>query len=316
MASPAKAFGTPRSLLRLAGGLLAGALVALPPIHASAQSFDDDPDWIPSIAIGAGFYSRRVDGEAGGFFRTDLGPNPASGSNCGSQPPFVGICFLDDQDNTAVDGFASSYIAQLLGPAWDEGPWRPRPFVHGGFALPSKERLVVADGFKPSDFDSIGQRPKVRIELDAEPRHFWWLGIGTAFELPIDLHPIRLKISLNYSEDKTNYKGRVFEAVNTDAQVRPVIGLVKGKRQETVRSLGPGLGLETVLGQVGPIAIGLAADTLVSFALNDTSNRFPVAAQGFFRPNEPPAGQATFDYDPESVHVYGFVSIRFSWIGP
>jgi hypothetical protein len=308
---------------------------------------DGGPDWIPSLGAGFGIYSRgyeaRVSGDQvvnrlgldangqiivvpfvqNGFFTTTRGSGVPTfrGYNCsrgssafpwlelpqpdGSVP--AGVCGpFDGKSDDSLDGGAPSFNAQLLGPVWDGMPLRPRPLFQAGLAWPTDSRNIAEEGVKVSDFDTVAE-PAVRLELDADPSLFWWIGAGAALELPIERYSTRLKFSLGYMEDEVELKGSVANDFGTGIQFN------KSTQTLVVRSIAPAIGLEADLARFGPLMLTVSADTIFSVALSDTSAVMLVPAP----PSNTgaPTGTATMTYEGEDLLIFGGVQFRFGWMG-
>jgi hypothetical protein len=230
------------------------AVLLVVPSGAGAQEEElpeGGPDWVPSIGVGFGIYSRDVTGRiegvrTGTYFPRFQGQNlapvtvtkgfvtltqaePQSSSSLGNarkcttnvntyrapQPNgLVGICGpFEDVGNESLDGGAPSFHAQLLGPSWRSAPLSPRPFLQGMFALPISSRTIAHDGFKVSDFDTISSEPQVRIEMSAQPKSFWQAGGGVALKLPWERYDVRAKLGLGFSQEQIDVTTKSWVAV-------------------------------------------------------------------------------------------------------
>jgi hypothetical protein len=93
----------------------------------------------------------------------------------------------------------------------------------------------------------------------------------------------------------------------------------------TINGVGPSFGIEAEVARFGPIAMNVNGDVLLSFPLSGESTEFDLDAPSFEvnPPNcaESPPGTvpckspAHFSYDADSVHWFGAVQVRFSWVG-
>jgi hypothetical protein len=282
---------------------------------ASAEEIysDDLPDWIPSISIGAGIYSREVDGVAEGEILSN-GSTQSTQIPCRSTDTSLVLCTIFTKGSEEVNGFSLQVQGGLLGPAWEDGPWRPRPFVQGGYGFPFKKRRITTEGQKTDDFDSNGLEADIRVELLGDPQHFWWIGAGVAFQLPVETYPTWIKLGVNYIEDKVDAVGRVYQTIDFDADNKlishPPSRVSKGLR---LSNIGPSFGVEALVARFGPVAIGFSADFFFGFPVGSTKKRFAVEAPGFKAP--PTGGPIIYKYDADSPWFFGNAGLRFVWIG-
>lgn len=250
-------------------------------------------------------------------------------------PPLqAGVCGpFQDSNTSALDGPGISANGQLLTPAWSTAWLAPRGFVQGGFAWPLQSRTLAASGFKDPPVRTGGE-PGLRIQTKGDPNYFWWAGGGVAFQLPIESYTVRAKLGLAYMEESVDAVSRIDQFVGVDTEGEPVKKIVKGTQNLTIRSIAPSIGLEADLARFGPLVIGLAADTMFSIALSgtnastapedcaDQSLQFEsfacLSSPGTqSQPGAPfvPSGNGAFGFKADTLHIFGSVSIRFSWVG-
>jgi hypothetical protein len=81
-----------------------------------------------------------------------------------------------------------------------------------------------------------------------------------------------------------------------------------------IRGIGPGLGLEALIAQVGPVTIHFSADAFVNFPLSGDETSFTLRSPGFlFNPGNSTPSWVNFRAD--NPHAMGFVSVRFGFAG-
>lgn len=293
--------------------IAAAHFVAQRPAFAEEIYTDDLPDWIPSFAVGAGIYSRDADGVAEGEIRSDAGTDSERISCVNDPDSPLRKCTIFTKGTEAVDGFTLQLQGSLMGPAWEDGPWRPRPFIQGGYGYPFKKRRVTTQGEKKDDFDSNGQEADIRVELIGKPQHFWWMGGGVAFELPVETYPTWIKFGVNYIRDKTDALGRVTQPTDVDASQRPAdIITNQTSKGLDLDNIGPSFGIESLVARWGPLALGVSADFFVGFPIGSTKKRFSTEAPGFA---DTPGGPVFYKYDADSPWFFGNAALRIVWIG-
>ena len=325
MTSPPRCASTPRTGSHLLSHALC-ALLALflsyvpAPTHAQDGAPPPEEDalsgWIPSVSFGAGASSRRSSGAIRGIVEA-----ATTGNQTGTRRFLCGLanglprtsCLFATDTNTAHDYLTLDLGLQLMAPALDL-PLRPRGFLHAGGALPLSDRIIASDGMKVSDFDFNGLEPDVRLELEAQSGLSWFAGVGVAAELPIDLEltsqRVWLKLSFNYFEEQFRLRGEIVQGVPF-----PVQDKANSNQTLTVRSIGPGLGVEALLWNAGPVTFGIGADFMVSFPLAADGTNFVVEAPG--SPAGVDGGPVDFDFDfnADDFRYTGLVNLRMSWTG-
>jgi hypothetical protein len=97
-----------------------------------------------------------------------------------------------------------------------------------------------------------------------------------------------------------------------------VVGTVQAGDDVTIRSITPSVGLEVDVAQFGPVMVGVSADTFLSVALSDVGTSFGLSApgqQGSSIAGVQPSGPGAFSLQGDDLHIFGVISVRFSWMG-
>ena len=322
--------------------LLLGALLSLPGGAPRAAEEEDRGgvdwwgDWIPSVGLGGGLMSRETEGSIGGGVsdfqvgifgdvtvvehgvRTDGTDSQLTTCIVGQERDNGALCEFYDESSTSVDGFVLTPSVQVLGPALNPLPMRPRLLFQGGYGFPYVSRTVSAAGFKPVTFDDLGAEPKVRLQLKGDQQYFWWVGGGVALQLPFDRYRTWLKLSASYSEEEIEAVARMdsfFAALGNSP-----LGSRNVRQTLLIRSISPGIGLEAEVGSIGPVSFSISADTLISIALENDGSDFTddagnaLLVSPTLGPNVP-GGPIEASYQPDDLSVFGILSVRFNWIG-
>lgn len=289
--------------------LLACLLVLMAGPAWSQEEYPEGvPDWLLTVGSGAGFFSRDVDGLIDGVVRTST----TQAASCDNQ----GFCVFYDKETRSVDGLGIPIVAQLMGPAWESAWLQPRLFAQGGYTWPLKDRVVAEIGSTPSDFDTNGQEPDVRLRLSGEPEYFWWAGAGVALQLPVHRYPVWVKLAVNYLEEETNVVGRADEQTGIDPITDdPVNEANIDEKTLKMRMIAPSLGLEALFARMGPVALGIAGDFMVGFNISSSDTKFVVQAPGLTSIGPDSGGPVTFRYDADSPWFWGGLTLRFTWVG-
>jgi len=349
---------TPRRGAALVHLLLAASVgaIALTAGHARAELGEGEqaplgefelPDWIPSMGVGFGIHARDADGSIEAILRdgtTSAGLDffcvPDNAFFPGN--PAAGSCPFSAAGEETVDGGSIPGDLQLLGPEWSKDlPFGVaiRPLLRAGAAWNFDRRVIGRSGFELPDMESNGQEPDLLMELEAEPRWFWFAGLGTAIRLPFE-RPTFLKIAGNYHEQRVNVFGRADRGFQVGAIPLEFALRVEDEDELTIRGFGPSIGLETELARFGPVAFGFAADFMVTFPVSGEDTRGILSQEGLldenkdFTPAEggPPlcapgqqpmiAVPGGFCYDNieweaslDNPFYFGGVQVRISWIG-
>jgi hypothetical protein len=320
---------------------------------------EDGPDWVPSFGVGFGIYSREVKATVEGARNNVSYIDPISGQRipvpkafltlsttkpttvsalgnprlCVPSGNLAGWCGpFEDAGKENLDGGATSFHAQLLGPRWRSAPLSPRPFVQGMFALPISSRTLAHDGFKPVDFPTIGREPQVRIEMEAEPKNFWQAGGGVALKLPWERYDVRAKLGLGFSQEEIDVTTKSWLAVRRSqpsicpddpptppGQANPPIiaPLTQQKNSLSIQSITPSIGLEADVARFGPVQLSISADTFFSVALSGTKGafeNFDSARQGCNFDGKG-TGQVAHSFEADDLQIFGTVGVHFGWVG-
>jgi hypothetical protein len=229
--------------------------------------------------------------------------------------------------NTSIDGFSLPLSAQLLAPPFESLPGSPRPFVQAGyyFFLSDEFDTLAADGPQPEDFNKLRTDPtrpqsRLRIELLGEPKSRWFAGFGAAFRLPVDTYEVYLKPSVNYAEERIDVTGQITSTVADPPPIPTPTGQVEFSKtnafvdSQVVREISLGLGLDVLIGKLGPMGVGLAFDLFASFPVDGGKTRF-VVANPCDKGGCNPAGSGAFSADVGQTQFLGSVGLRLSWLG-
>jgi len=235
---------------------------------------------------------------------------------------------------------------EVMSPAFDDLPGKPRLFVQGGVQLKtfSAEKISAlgdpsvagepqstvagyyANGNIRND-DLPIQFPGQGNEVYAEfQRPSWYAGLGVAFSVPIaDNLLLQLKPSLQYSLEKIDMTG-AFGTVNETTPIGVVdpdpcgtntaggpclrtfeIYQSQGNASTTDRSLGAGMEVALALfRKVRPIRVSLYAEARFMWLLNGS-------ATPFIDPQNPDV--ATYSVSRDKFGIKGGGGVRLSWVG-
>jgi hypothetical protein len=278
-----------------------------------------EPRWIPSIDIGFETFDYNADTTVRNFVNPPLGE--------GTQHE------AERQLMVRIGG-------ELMGPAFDDLPGRPRLFVRGGVQIrtfssntifeigdPGLENQPESDvaeyntfgnpeGFDlPSHF--VGQGSDLQATLQ-DPS--WYAALGVAFSVPIaDNLLLQLKPSLAYSVEELDFFGRLTTvldenpgAVDPDpcgtARPDPCLGefsIHRGRANGNTTDHSVGLGLEVALAlfrNVRPIRVSLYAESRFMWLVSGSTTTFGDSV-------------ASFSVDRDNFGITGGGGVRFSWVG-
>ena len=302
---------------RVACCAVALAVVALAP-PARADEEKQLPSWIPSLGIGVGIQSRDIDGDIDAFLATSA----VGGSvrlDCLTSGPFTAFCDVSASDTRASDGAALDMSGQILGPALDSVPLKPRPFVHGGFAFEYDSRTIAEAGYNPGSFGpELTIEPRIHTRLRANPDSIWYAGGGIALQMPIEFTPVFVKIGGHYMEERMDMVGGIDRGVGAFGD------FISAESTEglTIGGAGPSFGVEAEVWRFGPVGLQFAADVLMTFPLSGTDAQFELEEPGDAPPScvdspgaIPCVEPATFDFSADNIHYLGVATFRFAWLG-
>jgi hypothetical protein len=232
----------------------------------------------------------------------------------------------------------------VMGPAFEDLPGKPRLFVQGGVQLKtfSAEKIsAIADptvageptasvntyylkgNYKGENLPTafVGQGNEVYAEFQ---RPSWYAGLGVAFSVPIaDNLLLQLKPSLQYSMEKIDVTG-VFATVNEttppgviDADpcgtstIGPPCSRIftayqsRGNTSTTDRSLGAGMEVALALfRKVRPIRVSLYAEARFMWLLSGSTTSF-----------SDPGNIAVYSVSRDNFGIKGGGGVRLSWVG-
>ncbi len=334
--------------------------LVLTPGHAHAELGVEDesgeplgefelPDWVPSVGFGFGLQAREVDSEFTAFLKSDNAGAVNTAFNCRRSlfgiNPDSGVCDFEEQEERTLDSGSLPGDLQLLGPAWrGDLPYglSIRPMLRAGAAWTFSRRVIASQGFEQPDMESNTPNADLRVEIEAEPRWFWYTGLGAAIQLPFE-RPTFLKISGVYHEQRVN----VFSRVDRGFEVNNVlesISRIEDEDEVTIRGIGPSIGFETEVARIGPVAFSFAGDVMVTFPVSGTDSSATISQSPLLTPAElglaplcapgqqpdltggpnppPPTGTGTFCWDEpdfesdlDNPFYFGGLQVRLSWVG-
>jgi hypothetical protein len=317
--------GSSPRLRRFAASALAVALLAT--ASRADEQEQELPSWIPSVGLGFGIQSREIDGSIVAFLQSET--TAAATIECQSAPPtfpnlppIPGVCDLSSSENRTSDGAAFDISGQVLGPrissipglSWI--PWKPRPYVQGGYAFEYDSRTIAEAGDNPGSFDVNQQNPDLHTRLRANPDYLWYVGGGIALQMPIEFTPVFLKLGAHYLEEHMDAVGSIDQGVN-DMTLQ-----VETTESLSIGGAGPSVGIEAEVWRFGPVGLQAAADLFVTFPLSGSDAQFDLDQPNTgenpsctVNPNVTCIEPAHFDFDADNVHYLGVASLRFAWLG-
>jgi Outer membrane protein beta-barrel domain len=271
-----------------------------------------EPSWIPSIDIGFETFDYNADTTVRNFV------NP---------PAWEGI------QHEAERQLMFRIGGELMGPAFEDLPGRPRLFVQGGVQVrtfssdtiyqtadPDIEHEPETDvgeyylfgntqGFDlPATF--AGQGGEV-LETIQDPS--WYAAFGVAFSVPIaDNLLLQIKPSLAYSYEEIDFSGRLATVNEPNPGTDPPDGTptrtfevwrsTAGGSTED-HSLGIGLEVDLALFRnVRPVRVSLYAESRFMWLVSGSTTTFGDSV-------------ASFSVDRDNLGIKGGGGVRFSWVG-
>lgn len=271
---------------------------------ARAKGPEELAGWIPSLAIGADIQTL----DASATVASDL----------------RGV-FPDDRNFLSANPTLSG---EILSPALATLPGRPRLFAHvgwqWGWLAIEDERFVVQEG-SPGEIvfqtSTTPTDPPPELvdgqgsEVDLHIRNGWYAGLGTSFVVPIAGFQLRIKPSIDYYQQDVRYTGIL-------SNVTCNITLVGGQRRcvkntyavqqinadkdQTLNAVGPRLGLEVEVAQLGPLAWNLFGEGFGYWYLGDHSVDFS---------GQSGSDTASFSAKVDSTVAGASFGVRVSWRG-
>ena len=322
--------------------LAVAAVLLLVPLHVAAQDDDviDDPfanydseelfgeeikepDWIPSLRFGIGVMHHQGLGvlTTPGWDVNGDGDKLDANEQPGIQT-FAGRVDLLGTARTAYDGPPFSFGAEIMGPPFEDVIGDMRLFVTGGVRdmLEGNTAVVRKNDEPPSSLVGSSLRTQGKFKID----RWYEVGVGAAFQLPIEGFNIKLKPSVNWMVMDFTYTSFLVQAIqNNPGTPTPVnINFPRtDERSDTNHLIAPRIELDGEIYRAGPISVGVYGliETQIVIA-GDTEHQaiaFSCAGNG---PNgcaniDGSAGVLQFDYDRDSIIYYGGAGIRISWVG-
>jgi len=276
---------------------------------------DQEPRWIPSIDLGFDYFAY----EAAATVENHLNPPAQEGTQ-----------------TNPTNQFTFQIGGELMGPAFERLPGRPRLFVRGGagFKPFSSDNIFNTgdiDGSAEDDIDGFQRRLEQEIARrcedsipsscsTAEPGEFegqgsrieadllspsWYAALGVAFNVPMSKSLLlQVKPSVAYSGEKIDLVGRM----TTVNELSPEVFEVYRSAVDTTitdHSLGAGLELALALFRsVRPVRTSLYVDVRFLWLLSDPATTFSDSQ-----------GLASYTVERDDFGVRGGAGVRFSWMG-
>jgi hypothetical protein len=286
---------------------------------ASAQE-PEAPGWIPSIDLG--FEAFSFDTQSS--IQNHINP-PAQ---------------EDSQRNESVQ-WLFQLGAELMAPAFDSLPGKPRLFIGGGaqFKRFSADRIYSVGDIEDSPETKIRQfygRRQADLDdgcedfmpdgaptgcLTAEAGEFtgqgariaaglqnpsWYAALGVAFEIPMGTNLLlQVKPSVAYNVEEVEFVGQFTTITEPSMEVFEVHRSPDTRATVTDHSLGAGLEVGVVLFRsLRPVRTTLYADARFLWLLSDPTTTFTDSL-----------GFATFSVTRENFTFRGGAGVRFGWVG-
>ena len=287
--------------------------------QAGRAESDQEPRWIPSIDFG---------------FDTFAYSAQASVEN-GINPPA--------QEGTQIDPTVELPFrlgGELMGPAFEGLPGRPRLFVQGGVQLTtfsSDKIFQIGELRGDAETDVAGFRSIYTVRAAArcdvrealhcwtgEPGQFegqgseiyaelqnpsWYAALGVAFSVPVaDSLLLQVKPSIAYNVEEIDMTGRITTVVEIDP-VNEMFEIHRDAASTSSTDHSLGLGIELALGLFRahrPIRTSLYVDARFLWLLSDPTTEF--SSPG-------PTSFGSFTVERDEFGIRGGAGVRFSWMG-
>jgi hypothetical protein len=276
---------------------------------------EQEPRWIPSIEFGFDYLAYT----AAASVENHLNP-PAQ----------------EDTQTNPSNWFTLQLGGELMGPAFEAVPGRPRLFVRGGVGLkPFSDDVIFElgdiDGSAEEDIagfqrrleQEIGRRCEDNIPSDcstADPGDFegqgsrieanllspsWYAALGVAFNVPVaNSLLLQLKPSVAYSGEKIDLVGQMTTVTEPSPEIFEIYRST-ADTSITDHSLGAGLELALALFRSAtPVRTSLYVDVRFLWLLSDPTTTFGDSL-----------GLASYTVDREKFGIRGGAGVRFSWMG-
>ena len=289
------------------------------PIVASEEEEFSEPSWIPSIDVGFETFDYNVDSTV-----QNLTNDPTAWAGT---------------EHEAERQLMFRIGAELMGPAFEDLPGRPRLFVQGGVQLRtfSSDQIFGIGDPKGERQLAVVKQPEIGIQQYNRSGNFegknlpsdflgqgstifgkfqdssWYAAVGVSFSVPIASNLLlQIKPSLQYSLEKIDFDGRFTTVNELNPHEDPPDGAATrdffidrstGSQTTTDHSIGAGLELALVLFRnVRPIRVSLYTGARFMWQLGDTTTTWgdQVASYSVMR---------------DDFGIRGGGGIRFSWVG-
>ena len=275
-----------------------------------------EPSWIPSIDVGFEVFDYNVD---------------TTVQNLANPPAWEGTQMEAQRQLMFRIG------GELMGPAFEDLPGRPRLFVKGGAQIRTFSKdsifLIGSPGqdvepessvieynalgnFRgaelPTDFWGQGSDVEATIQ---DPS--WYAALGVAFDVPLgDNLLLQLKPSVVYSVEEIDFAGRLTTVVeicdpcpgedpNHDIPTRTFL-IERGQANESTTDHSVGIGLEVAVvlyRNLRPVRVSLYAESRFLWLVSDSTTTF----------GDPSVG--SFSVMRDDFGIKGGGGLRFSWVG-
>jgi hypothetical protein len=278
-----------------------------------------EPRWIPSIDFGFDTFAYSAQASV----ENDINPPEQEGTQT---------------DPTVLLPFRLG--GELMGPAFEGLPGRPRLFVQGGLQLKtfSSDKIFKigelggdaetdVTGFRSIHSVRVAARCDVREALDCwigEPGQFegqgseiyaelqnpsWYAALGVAFSVPIaDSLLFQVKPSIAYNVEEIDMTGRIATVVEIDP-VNEMFEIHRDAASASSTDHSIGVGIELALGLFRdhrPIRTSLFVDARFLWLISDSTTEFSSSS---------PISFGSFTVERDEFGVRGGAGVRFSWMG-
>ena len=285
----------------------------------------DWSQWTPSVAVEMGFFSHDTDNSIDFCStHTEFKSKPL-GNDCPRiKFPGLGVKSFTtpvrDNSSTTVDMASIPISFELLGPELKPLWLKPRPFVYAGYAFPREgtTQLSVAspEGLTPCS-PNPGQPPcDTNAFLRSKLDWYWFAGVGMAFEFPLWDYNVQIKPAFGYLEERLKTTAEFRELARVAGSIQFIRNIQE--TDDSLRGIGPRLGLDVELGRRGPIAISIVSHAMLAFILNDRSFEFEkITNDGLPDPNFPLPRLRDDPWETkyDNWNVTAGIGLRFSWVG-
>lgn len=283
----------------------------------AAEPEIDWSDWTPAVSVELGFFSHETKTEMDGcfvtvsFVATKQGDCPLLSKKAAiilGAAPGQATFPIEDFRSGTLDGASVPVTFEVTGPTLHNLPGRPRPFAYAGWAFPREGEQQLALSTVPG-----------RAQLDglflSDMKFYWFAGIGTDFTVRLGEYDVHLKPALGYLEERIKTTAEIIELDRNDPNI---ILDNRVSNTDSLRGIGPRLGVDVDLGRRGPIGVSVTAHTMLSFVLNNRSFEYCCFNQdGLPDPNfqvialqSPP-----FSIEYDLISYTAGAGLKFRWLG-